>query len=97
MWSLKFHLFNLYTWELNFGQTIWDKTQVLLETSWGTLWELDGNTLRTKGKKKNLFPPIPSKEKNLRVHDKPFPLKFLFSKHSWFLMYIYVIYIHIHT
>jgi hypothetical protein len=23
-------LFILYTWELNFGQTIWDKTEVLL-------------------------------------------------------------------
>jgi hypothetical protein len=27
------------------GQTIWDKIEVLLETSWGTPWELDGNTL----------------------------------------------------
>jgi hypothetical protein len=47
-----FHLFSLYIWELNFGQTIWDhKTQVLLGTSsgmhLGTLWELNGNMLRT--------------------------------------------------
>jgi len=53
------HLFNLYTWELNFGQTIWNKTKVLLGTSYGmylrTLWEHDGHTLRTK-KKKTFFP-----------------------------------------
>ncbi len=48
------YLFNLYTWELNFGQTIWDKREVLLGTIWGTPWELgeppwehDENTLRT--------------------------------------------------
>jgi len=28
--------FSLYTRELNFVQTIWNKTQVLLGTSWGT-------------------------------------------------------------
>jgi hypothetical protein len=34
--ALHFHLFSLYTWELNFGQTIWDhKIQVLLGTSSG--------------------------------------------------------------
>ncbi len=53
------YLFSLYTWELNFGQTVWDKTQVLLGTSWGihlrTFWELDGN----KGKNKNPPPPSP--------------------------------------
>jgi hypothetical protein len=44
---------------LNFGQTKWDKTQVLQGTSWGmhmgTLWELDGNMSGThwkQGKKK---------------------------------------------
>jgi hypothetical protein len=30
MCTLGFHLFSLYTKELNFRQTIWDKTQVLL-------------------------------------------------------------------
>jgi hypothetical protein len=34
------HLFNLYTWELNFGQTIWDKSEVLFGNIWGTTWEL---------------------------------------------------------
>ncbi len=33
MCSHGFHLLSLYTWELNFGQTICDKTQVLLEAS----------------------------------------------------------------
>ncbi len=52
--------FSLYTCELNFGQTIWGKTQVLLGTSWGqhfrTLWEFDGN----KGKKTKISsPPCP--------------------------------------
>jgi predicted AlkP superfamily phosphohydrolase/phosphomutase len=58
--------FGLYTWELNFGQTIWDKTQVLLGTSWrmhlGTIWEQMGN----KGKKQIiLFFPPPLKKKKL--------------------------------
>jgi len=49
---LQFYLFSLYTWELNFGQTIWDhKTQVPLGTSsgmhLGTVWELNGNMLGT--------------------------------------------------
>jgi hypothetical protein len=35
-----FHLFSLYTWELNFGQTKWDKIEVLLGTFYGTTWEL---------------------------------------------------------
>ncbi len=39
----------------NFGQTIQDKTKVLLgtswETYWGTLWEHDGNTLGRREKK----------------------------------------------
>ncbi len=43
------YIFSLYTWELSFGQTIWDKTQVLLGISCGmhlkTLWKL-GNPLR---------------------------------------------------
>jgi hypothetical protein len=54
---------------VNFGQTIWDKTQVLLGISWGmhlgTLWEHDGNTLRTRGKKQNKTnpsSPTPSKK-----------------------------------
>jgi hypothetical protein len=65
MCSLTFHLFGLYPWELNFGQT-----QVLLGTSWGMhlgiLWELDGNMSRThwesEGKKKFLS-QIPVKKK----------------------------------
>jgi hypothetical protein len=54
MGSPRFHLSSLCTWELNFGQTIWDKTQVLLGTSWemhvGTFWELDRNKGKTKSK-----------------------------------------------
>jgi len=40
------YLFSLYTWELNFGQTICNKTEVLLGTCWGTHWKI-GNLLRT--------------------------------------------------
>jgi hypothetical protein len=28
--TIEMDLFNLHTWELNFGQTIWDKIEVLL-------------------------------------------------------------------
>jgi hypothetical protein len=48
MRTLEFYLCSLYTWELNFGQTTWDKTHVLWGTSWGMhlgTWEHDGNTL----------------------------------------------------
>jgi hypothetical protein len=59
---------------VNFGQTIWDKTQVLL----GTLWEHDGNTLRTrenKKQKKSLFPhPLKKKKLDLSPIDNKFPL-----------------------
>ncbi len=58
------------------GKTIHDKAEVLLETYWGaylgTLWELDGNTLRTRRKTKNpslLSPPPSQKEKNWTVHE----------------------------
>jgi len=27
--------FHLHTWKLNCGQTVWDKIEVLLGTSWG--------------------------------------------------------------
>jgi len=65
---------------LNFGQTIWDKTQVQLGTSWGmhlgTLWEL-------------ITVPAPLKKKeekrNWMVHECMLSLliacmKFLFPK-----------------
>jgi hypothetical protein len=35
--------------ELNFGQAIWDKSELLL----GTSWEHDGNTLGTRKKKQS--------------------------------------------
>ncbi len=65
----------LYTWELNFGQTIGDKTEVLLRTSGGvhlrTLWGLDGNPMRkwkehigNKEKKKSKSPSTPHQKTN---------------------------------
>ncbi len=80
----RFILFSLHTEELNFGQTIWDTTQVLLGTSWGT-------HLRTCWKQEKLYkfffgsgtnwvqvektktpiphPPTFKKQKNWIVHD----------------------------
>ncbi len=61
MYSLLAYYFSSYSRELNFGQTIWDKIEVLLGT-WGTSWEHDKNLLGThweqagkkeKKKKKN--------------------------------------------
>jgi hypothetical protein len=62
---------------LNFGQTAWDKTQVLLE--------LDKNTLGTREKTKNPCPPLFQKEKNWNVHECMLSLhigcmKFFFPK-----------------
>ncbi len=50
------HLFSLYTSELNFGRTIWEKSEVLLGISWGTLWEQIGNMEKTQ----KIPPPHPS-------------------------------------
>ncbi len=70
----RFYYFSLYAKELNSGQSIWDKTHVLLRTSRGMQlghiwnlkiwWEHHGNTLGARKKNKN--PPLPpSKRKNL--------------------------------
>jgi hypothetical protein len=69
MHSLIADLSSLYTPELNFGQTIWDKLKVLLGTSSGateelgepqrnmmkTCWEHNGN----KEEKQKATPPAP--------------------------------------
>jgi len=62
------HLFSLYTWKLNFGQTIWDKIEVLLvlwRTSWETTWQLgepNGNMMRTQWEQGTyLLPPLKEK------------------------------------
>jgi hypothetical protein len=64
MCSFRYHLFSLYTWELNFGQTIWDKIEVLLGTSYGTYlgtwWEHISNKEFFKN---NHFPLLPSLKK----------------------------------
>jgi hypothetical protein len=78
LWDLHFHFIYM---GLNFGQTIWHKTESYWEQleerfgNLGTLRELDGNTLRTI---KNLFislsSPHPLKKKKLDcswVHAKP--------------------------
>jgi hypothetical protein len=57
---------SLCTWELNFGQTIWDKIKVLLGTPSGITWELgesQGNMMRTRKNFLKLLLPIPQREK----------------------------------
>ncbi len=82
--------FSLFTWELNFGQTIWAKSEVLLGTSWRTNWELGkpyGNMMieNKEEKQKIPLPTAPRKEKNWTVHECMLSLpigymKFLFPK-----------------
>jgi hypothetical protein len=50
------YLFSSYTGELNLGKT-WDKTEVLLGTSW-KLEEPHGNTLGTKGGGNESLAPV---------------------------------------
>jgi len=59
------HIFNLYTLELNFGQNIWDKFEVLLGTSWGTFCEFHGNPMGPRNFSFKSFPslPTPKREK----------------------------------
>jgi hypothetical protein len=66
----EFNIFSLYTGELDFGQTIWHKTQVLIlgnasGNTLGTLWELYENTLETREKKLNVSLSPLSKRKKL--------------------------------
>jgi len=74
---------------LKFGQTIWDKTQVLLGTSWKCSWEHFGNLkpfgnmMGTRGKKNHI--PPPQKIKFWVVHECMMSfligcMKFLFPK-----------------
>jgi hypothetical protein len=62
MGSPRFHLSTLCTWELNFGQTIWDKTQALLGASWemhvGTFWEHFENLMGTRKNKIKMKIPV---------------------------------------
>jgi hypothetical protein len=69
----KVSLAHLYNWQgEHFGQTIWDKTEVLLRTSWetylGTWWEHDGNTLGRR--EKNKIPLSPHLSPPPYVHKK---------------------------
>jgi hypothetical protein len=82
MYFLTTYLFSLYTWELNLGETIWDKTKCYWEYfedhisehfgNLKTLWELDGTHWEPEEKTKNpWFPPPPQ------------PLKRKKLDHSW--------------
>jgi hypothetical protein len=63
------NLFILYTWELNFGQTIWDKIEMLLGTpylknnlgTWGISLEDDENMFGTRKKNQKITPPTPTR------------------------------------
>lgn len=65
MCSLLPTFFILYSWELNFGQIMWDKTKVRLGMFWGTSWEHVGNMLRTRKEGKKFLPPSFPKRKKL--------------------------------
>jgi hypothetical protein len=82
MYSPIIDLFSLYTWGLNFEQTIWDKIEMLLGMPLGTTWELgesQGDLLRrcwehnkNKGEKppKKKLPILhPQKGKNWAHHE----------------------------
>jgi hypothetical protein len=86
-------LAQVYGWkEDNICQSIWDKSEVLWRTCWGTHWELiKGNIVRTHwepGENEKKIPaPTPKlirkKSKAPWVHAWAFPLvgmKFLFTK-----------------
>jgi hypothetical protein len=47
--------------EDNFGQSIWDKSVILLGTSWKIHWEVDGNEKQNKNHPPT--PPPPKKKK----------------------------------
>jgi hypothetical protein len=61
---------------LNFGQSIWDKSEVILGTTWGTLWEYIRNMTGQREKAKNSSPTLSfPKRKELDpscVHAEPF-------------------------
>jgi hypothetical protein len=69
------NLLSLHTWELNFGQTIRGKIEVLLGTSGGTIWELGNVTVTNwethweQGQNPTIAPSPLLKEKNWSPHE----------------------------
>ncbi len=65
--SLMAHHFSWYTWELSFGQTLQNKSEELLGTSWGNnlgTWEPFGNLMKLIGdKEKNKKNPLATQKK----------------------------------
>jgi hypothetical protein len=57
------HIVNLYTGELNFEQSIWDKFEMLLGTSWGTFCEFHGNPMGARNYFFKSLSPPPQREK----------------------------------
>jgi hypothetical protein len=71
------HLFNLYTWELNFGQTIWDKSEVLFGEQLGNLW----NYFKTSwGHTRNIMKTI---QKLKNTSSTPSQMKKIGSLMNW--------------
>jgi hypothetical protein len=61
----------IYTWELTFGQIIWDKIELVLGTSWGITWELVEcfeNLMGTHWETKKILLSL-SKKKNWAPHE----------------------------
>jgi hypothetical protein len=64
----------IYIRGLNIGLTIWDKSEVLLGTTWelevGSLWETHREHDGNKGRKQKIPPSLlPQKEKNWTPHE----------------------------
>jgi hypothetical protein len=84
---------HLYQWkENNIGQSIWDKSEVLLKTYWGTHWELIGNIVRTywePGKMEKSIksssppPPPPSPPQKTLKEKKQGTLSACFGPSNW--------------
>jgi hypothetical protein len=78
--------------EDNICQTIWDKSEVLWRTCWGTHWEFKGNIMRTRWElgemeNKSSPPPPPKPKRQKKQHIVSWCLglpiacmKFLFPK-----------------
>jgi hypothetical protein len=71
------YLFSLHTWELNFGQTICHRTEVLLGISYGDnlrTWENPMGTHWEQGEKPKYKPPPPSTPPSIFKRKKSGPL-----------------------
>ncbi len=88
--STKVFILYIYIGKFNFGESIWDKSVVLLGTSWGTWWEHIGN--RKINSKIQHFPKPKRKRKTWAILSACWAFSLAACK-FYFLKFLFTIFI----